>query len=444
MKIPVSPPSWSALLQRHAADFGRIIQAKIGPEVEGVYEHWDHLRHLKPPAGLDSEQWWLGIKLARQSISRELPLKDKNGRPLRIALSDSMLSRLHFIDREAAGSIQGLDRVDAPEARGRYLIRSLVEEAMTSSQLEGASTTRQVAKEMLVSGRLPRDRSEQMIWNNYKAMHQLARWRDKPLTPDIIFSIHRALMVDALDDASAAGRLRSADELIEVVDRDGGTILHVSPPSGELEQRMQALCDFANADSSNGFLHPVIRAIALHFQIGYDHPFVDGNGRTARALFYWSMLRSGYWLTEYLSISSVLKRAPSQYNRAYLLTETDESDLGYFISHQLNVICKAVDGLRDYLARKSREQRQVESLLRPDSALALRLNYRQRALLLHALRQPESIYRIAEHQHKHQVTYQTARTDLLGIASEGLFEQQRHGRLFVFVPVPDLAKRLGQ
>lgn len=444
MKIPVSPPSWAALLQRHVTDLDVIIQAQIGPEVGGVYEHWDHLRHLRPPQTLDSEQWWLGIKLARQSISRELPLKDKSGRPLRIAITDSMLSRLHFIDREAAGSIQALDRVDAPDARERYLIRSLVEEAMTSSQLEGASTTRQVAKEMLVSGRMPRDRSEQMIWNNYKAMRQLARWRDKPLTPDVIFAMHSVLTADALDDPTAAGRLRRSDELIEIVDRDGGTILHVPPPSGELALRMQALCDFANGDDSIGFLHPVIRAIALHFQIGYDHPFVDGNGRTARALFYWSMLRSDYWLTEYLSISSVLKKAPAQYNRAYLYTETDESDLGYFISHQLDAICKAVDGLREYLARKSREQRQVESLLRPDSALALRLNHRQRALLLHALRNPDSIYRIAEHQRKHQVTYQTARTDLLGLAGEGLVHQRRHGRLFAFEPVTDLAARLGQ
>lgn len=442
MKVPMSPPSVVSLLNRHAGNLEAILSADIGPEVDGVYDHWDHLRHLTPPAGLTTESWWLGIKLARQPIQRELPLRDRK-QPLSIAVTDSMLRRLHFIDRQAAGAIQGLDRVDNPQNRGRYLIRSLVEEAMTSSQLEGASTTRQVAKAMLSSGRQPRDRSEQMIFNNYQAMRELARWRERPLTPDAIFAMHRVLTMDALDDPTAAGRLRRADEPIEIIDRDGGTVLHRPPPAHELEARMDALCAFANAGDDDGnFVHPVIRAIALHFQIGYDHPFVDGNGRTARALFYWSMLRSGYWLTEYLSISSVLKSAPAQYNRSFLYTETDAADLGYFVSHQLAVIEKAVEGLHGYLARKTREQRQAESLLDSASPLAARLNHRQRALLRHALRNPGQSYRIARHQQAHTVTYQTARSDLLGLAEAGLVRQHKVGKAFVFEPEPDLEERL--
>jgi Fic family protein len=186
----------------------------------------------------------------------------------------------------------------------------------------------------------------------------------------------------------------------------------------------------------------VIRAIALHFQIGYDHPFVDGNGRTARALFYWSMLRSGYWLTEYLSISAALKRAPAQYSRAYLHTETDDSDRGYFVCHQLATIEKAVDGLREYVARKTKDHRAAEKLLKPGSRLGTRLNHRQRELLLHALRNPDDVYSIAEHQHSHQVTYQTARSDLLGLVEEGLMRQETRRRAFIFSPVADLEKRL--
>lgn len=442
MKLPVSPPPLSKLLNEHSRDLGSILKAGVGPEVDGIYEHWDHLRHLTPPAGLTSEAWWLGIKLARQPIYRKLPLRDKQ-EPLRIAVTDCMLRRLHFIDREAAGAIQGLDRVENAPSRARYLIRSLVEEAMTSSQLEGASTTRQVAKAMLNSGRQPRDRSEQMIYNNYQAMRELARWRERPLTPDAIFAMHRVLTTDALDDPSAAGRFRREDEAIEIVDRDGGTVLHRPPPAHELQARMAALCAFANAgDDDANFVHPVIRAIALHFQIGYDHPFVDGNGRTARALFYWSMLRSGYWLTEYLSISSVLKSAPAQYNRAFLYTETDDADLGYFVNHQLTVIEKAVEGLHGYLARKTGEQRQAETLLASSSPLAARLNHRQRELLLNALREPGRQYRIAGHQQAHRVTYQTARTDLLNLANAGLMNLQKLGNAFVFEGAPDVAERL--
>ncbi|GAA0711291.1 Fic family protein [Dokdonella soli] len=441
MKLPVAPPAFDHLLKKFSGSLDTILGRRIGPEVDGVYEPWDHLRHLEPPGGLLTEQWWLAIKLARIPIFRDLPLRDGLGRPILLAVTDSMLRRLHFIDREAAGAIKGLDRADGPGDRERYLFRSLVEEAMTSSQLEGASTTRQVAKEMLDSGRQPRDRSERMIYNNFQVMQQLRRWREQPLTPKSIFEMHRVLTSDAIDEADAAGRFRRADEQIQVINTDG-KVLHQPPPADELPARLDALCAFANEADKEDFLHPVLRAIALHFQVGYDHPFVDGNGRTARALFYWSMLRSGYWLTEYLSISSVLKRAPAKYARAYLHTETDESDLGYFVSHQLGVICQAVEGLQGYLARKATEQRQAASLLRPDSALAIRLNHRQRELLLHAVRHAGAIYRIAEHRSTHQVTYQTARTDLLGLVAEGLLRQRKQGKAFAFVTPPDLAKRL--
>jgi Fic family protein len=441
MKIPVTPPPFDALLKKFAGELDEVLRLRLGPEVEGLYEHWDHLRHLQPPAGLDVEQWWLAIKFARISAYRPLPLREKSGQPLQLAISDSMLRQLHYLDREAAGSIEGLDRAGNASDRERYLFRSLIEEAMTSSQLEGASTTRLVAKEMLASGRQPRDRSERMIYNNFQAMQQLQRWRQQALTPAAIFEMHRVLTEDAIDQPDAAGRFRRADEQIQVIDAEG-RVLHQPPPAAELPARMDALCAFANDTAAASFLHPVIRAIALHFQIGYDHPFVDGNGRTARALFYWSMLRSGYWLTEYLSISSVLKKAPAQYTRAYLLTETDDFDLGYFICHQLDAICQAVDGLRGYLARKGNEQRQAANLLRPDSALATRLNHRQRELLLHAVRHPGAIYRIAEHQRTHQVTYATARADLLRLADEGLLQQRRQGKAFLFVAASDLARRL--
>lgn len=445
MKLPVPAPQLADLLGRQDITLGDIVGGGIGPEVDGVYEHWDHIRHLAAPRGLSHEAWWAGIKLARSALARHLPLTDKHGTPFSVAITSTMLRQLHFLDREAAGVILGADQDDDASVRRRHLARSLIEEAMTSSQLEGASTTRRIAKEMLATGRAPRDRSEQMIFNNYETMQSLGDLRDRPLTPAMVLEIHRRLMRDALDDPDEAGRLRTAADNIIVQDRGDPTIvLHEPPAALELPARLQALCDFANDHNDGDFLHPIVRAIAIHFQIGYDHPFCDGNGRTARALYYWSMLRSGYWLSEYVSISSVLKRAPGKYITAYLHTESDGADLGYFVAHQLDVIIQAVNGLRAYLARKGRERRQAETLLRPASRLGARLNHRQRALLLDAVRQPDNVYTIAGHQAAQRVTYATARADLLGLVKLKLFGKRKQGKAFVFRAVPDLAQRLEQ
>lgn len=443
MKLPVKAPQLSDFLGQDSARMAALLRRGIGPEVNGVYEHWDHVRHLTPPAGLDAESWWAGIKLARAGLERPIPLSDKQGQAFTVSLTGNMQRQLHFLDREAAGAIQASGLVDEDTTRKRYLMRSLIEEAMTSSQLEGASTTRQIAKEMLSTGRTPRDRSEQMIHNNYAMMQSLRRRQERALSIDLILEIHRELMHEAMDDPSQAGRLRTAEDNIVVQDRlDPTIVLHVPPRAVELPERLQALCDFANAKDEGEFLHPIVRAIAIHFQIGYDHPFCDGNGRAARALFYWSMLRSGYWLSEYISISSVLRRAPAPYIRSYLHSESDGTDMTYFVAHQLDVIIDAVEGLRGYLARKGEERSQAESLLRPGSPLGAKLNHRQRALLLHAIRNPGSVYGIAGHQAAHRVTYPTARSDLLGLAGLGLLDQHRSGKAFVFTPAGDMAKRL--
>jgi len=441
MKLPVPAPQMKDLVGDLQLE--DIFGHPVRPEVEGIYEHWDHLRHLKPPKGLSSLAWWAAIKMARLSMAKVLPLQDKNGQNFSVSITSTMQRRLHFLDKEAAGAIVGADMVDDESTRKKYLIRSLIEEAMTSSQLEGASTTRQIAKEMLSTGRAPRDRSEQMIYNNYAMMQSLRPLRDKPLTIDAIFQMHRMLMRDAIDEPDQAGRFRRADDNVVVQDRGDPTIIpHIPPPAEELPARIQALCDFANDQSDDDFLHPIVRAIAIHFQIGYDHPFCDGNGRTARALFYLSMLKSGYWLTEYLSISSVLKKAPSKYVTSYLYTESDGADMSYFVAHQLCVIEESVNSLRAYLARKEKERRQAERLLRPGSPLGAQLNHRQRALLLHAIRHSDSLYEIAGHQAAHRVSYPTARADLLGLAELGFLSKRQNGKSFLFVPASDIAKRL--
>jgi Fic family protein len=244
-------------------------------------------------------------------------------------------------------------------------------------------------------------------------------------------------MERTLEDRTAAGRFRRADEK-RVVGDDFGEIYHEPPPAGELDERLEAMCEFANAKTPGFFVHPVLRSIILHFWLAYDHPFVDGNGRTARALFYWSMLGHGYWLFEFISISSILRKAPIQYGRSFLYTETDDNDLTYFIVAQTKVIRRAIDELHAYIDGKTAEVREMESHVR---ALDL-FNHRQVELIRHALKHPHQQYTIAGHQKSHNVVYQTARTDLLDLRKRGVFDWKKRGRQMVFVAPGDLAQRL--
>jgi Fic family protein len=281
-----------------------------------------------------------------------------------------------------------------------------------------------------------------MIFNNYRAMQFIREIAEEEMTPGIILELHRILVDQTLDDTSAVGRLRREEDDIHVVDTRDSEVLHTPPEAKELKKRLAILCNFANDRNSEPFMHPAIRAIILHFMLAYDHPFTDGNGRTARALFYWSMLNQKYTMTEYISISRILKSAPSDYARAYLYTETDDGDVTYFIVHQLGVMLRAFDDLTKYLVKKTGEVQEIEGMIRRSPVLRDRLNHRQIALLGHGLRHANAVYRIEGHRQSHNVTYDTARTDLLELAELGLLDKSRVGKAFVFISPANLAERL--
>jgi Fic family protein len=439
MRYPQIPPKFIELMaeMKQPEQLHKIFAGLKEVKTQMEYWHWDELKHRPTPAGLNHREWWLMQKIARMDRLKGIPLKDKEQSPFVFSLPEQMMEALHQIDLGAGGQVGLAEPITNPQTRDRYLMSSLIEESITSSQLEGAVTTRAVAKEMIRTGRKPNDASEQMILNNYRTMQQIREWKSEKLTPVLVLKIHAMVTENTMDDPTAAGRLRRADEKIRVED-ENGEIFHVPPAAEELEARMIAMCAFANGETPGFFIHPAVRAMILHFWLAYDHPFVDGNGRTARALFYWAMLHRDYWLFEFISISNILLKAPTQYYRSFLYTETDDNDLTYFLIVQSQVIQKAIAELHAYIQRKTREAREAEAQLQ---ALDL-FNHRQTALLRHALKNPGQRYTFTSHQTSHQISYQSARNDLMIMAESGLLRQRKKGKQMIFIAPADLSDRL--
>jgi Fic family protein len=446
MRLPLKPPPYENLFEKVATAseptrLATILHSAPGPAPGDRYLHWDELRYRNPPDDLTVQEWWLQLKLARKQLYRDLPLGDQDGKCFVYAPFDLLFQALHQIDRDAAGSIAGPQPILDSTTKDTYYVKSLFEEAITSSQLEGAATTRRDAKRMLQERRPPRTRHEQMIYNNYQAMRFIREVKNQPLNENIILELQRVLTTDTLDDPSAEGRFRQPRDEVKVYDEEN-QLLFDPPPASMLKERMATLYDFANQENHPVFLHPVIRAILLHFWLAYEHPFTDGDGRTARALFYWSMARQQYGLMEYISISSILRRAPSRYARSFIYTETDDNDLTYFILYQLQVIQHAIATLQRDLQKRMDQIHETELLLRDRRLLFRSLNHRQLDLLNHGLRHPGTVYSIETHRNSNNITYQTARTDLLKLAELGLLDHFKRGRKFYFKLPTDLLRKI--
>lgn len=370
---------------------------KMADEFDREHYHWQEVYYHTPDKET-AEAVWSIMKLSRELSASRL---DLCGRRFVYNLTPGMLEDLHYIDRDAAGRIEA--RLSGKADAQRYLVSSLMEEAIASSQIEGASTTRKVAKKMLRSRTAPKDLSERMILNNYLAMEDMGRWKELPLTPALIMEMHKVLTDSTLRDGSDwEGRFRESDDIVVGDPLDEDKVYHVPPPSEGVPGLIDALCAFANDDSAP--MHPVLKAIVLHYMIGYIHPFVDGNGRTARCLFYWYSMKKGYWLLEYTSISAIIKKSRGKYGEAYQFTESDSNDLTYFMKYNLGCIRRSIDSLTSYLDRKSKEQRAAVEMIDRDADLNL-----VEASIVKELLREGGIISVYDVQSEYHLAYESAR-----------------------------------
>ena len=285
MRLPQQPPDWMSHFRSGKSEtFRLLVQSQVESFVRSAndrYLHWDKLRFQRLPEGVPSELAWAAVQMSRRPQRQELPVQTFAGQRLAYWLPPQHLEWVSTIDQQAGGFIGSRRAESLPDDNEHYLFNSLMEEAIASSQLEGACTTREIGKELLRTGRQPRNDAEKMIRNNYRAILEIRELKKEKLTPALLCHLQGGLTDGTLKNPDAAGRFRHPDEPINVADVMTGDVIYTPPPAETVEDRIREVCEFANVRSSP-FMHPVVKAMALHFSIGFIHPFVDGNGRTAR------------------------------------------------------------------------------------------------------------------------------------------------------------------
>lgn len=436
MKKPEPPPAAEKRITDKILDF--IGEPDFQEQIKisnDRYLYWDKFKYRPMPKGLKPETAWSYLKLVRRSQRRWLPITDAQGSNFSYWLPDVCQRNLHIIDTKAAGSISVAPDGLTPTNRAQYLVSSLMEEAIASSMIEGASTTRKRARELLRTGRKPQDRAEQMVLNNYTTIRNLKKLSRQKLTPEVLFQLQTSLTRNTLEYPEDAGRYRTHEDNIVV--QDHGVTLHIPPPAETMPAQVERLCKFANNDCEP-FIHPVVKGILLHFWLAFLHPYVDGNGRTARAVFYWYMLSRDYWLFEFLSISQAILKGRSGYDKSYLYSEIDDLDATYFVHYNLEMIVESLQKLYKFLNRKQREQEKLAAVLSELSGL----NHRQQSILKRAISDTEATYTIMSHKRSHDIAYATARSDLQNLEERGLLIRDKVGRKAVFRVPPDLSERL--
>ena len=403
---------------------------------EPRYIYWDKFKFkFTSDEELTVEEKWYLIRQIRNLSSSEVPVKSEPGPFFKWTRLSCVDEHLHKVDMFAGGRLFNKSSILLPTKRNTLLSRGIIEEAIASSQLEGAHTTRKAAKEFLFNKRAPRNESEYMILNNYKTINAIAEeYKNQNLSRDLLFEIH-AMLTDNTVDKSEQHRFRKNSDEIIVQGQIGSEeyITHVPPSENFVNEQIDKLIDYAN-DVDHKFIHPVIKAIVLHFWIGYLHPFTDGNGRLARALFYWYLLKKGYWTFMYLPISTIIRKAPIQYAMAYIYSEQDNLDFTYFYDFHISKIIQAIKEFENYIDTKVDEKKSIDILL--DKKFSL--NDRQKQLIHYLISEASPSASVASHSLLHNISRQTATRDFKLLEKKNLIYSKRSGKYIKYFPTEKL------
>lgn len=401
-----------------------VIEKDIGPLMQSTsqpyYIYWDKFKFKKITEQYTHEELWAAVKMARRIQSKRSVIKAEKGEYFTRFNLPTLDEFFHEVDLNTGGNLFAPVKDMDEKNKFRFISRGIVEEAIASSQLEGANTTRQIAKQFLREGRKPRNEAEHMILNNYNAMAAIEQeYKKRELDLNMLFELHSTIVKNTVLKEEQ-GRFRTDEDRIVVSDEK--FIYHIPPKMAFVETEINRLIEFANDKMVTlDFIHPVLKAIKIHFWIGYLHPFTNGNGRLARLLFYWYLLRKGYWAFAYLPISTIIKRSPVQYRKAYIYSEQDELDLTYFIDYHIRKIKLAVKDFQGYLERKSLENKRMNSLAKK----TYHLNDRQIQLLQYYYKNKEEYTNPKTHMKIYQISKKTAINDLKELKRLGFVVSQK-------------------
>lgn len=429
------PEIWNEIITKEKDNFRDYVEISHSADEKGRYIPYDKFQYTVP-RHLNKDLAWKIVKSNRLSKRINLFKFGDDETIGNFILTPNIQKALSETDRNTTTAVlQWMTKNIGEEHYLKYLLEDLIEdESISSSQLEGAATTTLDAKRMLKKKRGPRTNDEKMVIGNFNMMSYVWENRNKPLTIEFIKKLHIKGVGGINDKEYSPGQFRIETDKVVVVNYDN-EIVHSPPKATDIEKRLQIIIDWANSchDDANGknYIHPLIKAIILHFCIGYEHPFKDGNGRVARALFYWFMFKNNYSAFRYIAISTLIKSAPMQYGMAYVRSETDDMDLTYFIEHQCRIVIRGINKFKETYEEAIINMQKFDQWMW-ESGLLKKLNDKQRVLLNVAKSKITNNFTATSVSNMLGCSYNTAAKNLQALVELKIFKVRKNKRETVY------------
>lgn len=392
---------------------------------------WEEFLSFRMPLSMSPLAMWdLLLRMSRY-CGIELPIPDLENQ-----------EHWYFRTYELTDTIQKVTHacgVDSPlynsmmkRDNQHFLMNVRMADTIAAARLDGIDIPETVASGLAVLGKAPRTPIEQLISNTLAVTNDLSIFVDLPFTRELCFDLYNLLTCNVnLDELAISERIPLGTGLFEWED---------ALCEQYAERQLDCVLAWANHYTGNKYDHYVLRALLIPDSFRFYRPFKLFSYQIGRILSYIYALKHNLPVFCVLPASCVklnwdkgLICPPAvSFDRPTFedLRRRSPGNLTCLQTLVSQLMLIALHTVEHYVFNWENRDIQMQEILKKDKDI----NYRQRSILVRALRKPEAEFTINYHKKHHDIAYPTARADFLELVEKGYLVQCKRGKAFVFRP----------
>lgn len=232
---------------------------------------------------------------------------------------------------------------------------AIVHSAHSSTAIEGNRLSLEQVSE-LAQGRevMATRKDKQEVLNYLKVLETVGRLTDgENITENNLLAIHKALTQDTLDDESDSGAYRN--QYVVVANRITREVIFRPPRNEGVPALVRNLIGWLNSSSAKT-IDPVIEAGIAHYEFVRIHPFVDGNGRTARVLATLILYLRGFDLKQFFCLDDFYDSDRQAYYQALQKVDPKTLDTTAWLEYFVEGVKVSIATVKERIIRLSSER----------------------------------------------------------------------------------------
>jgi len=222
---------------------------------------------------------------------------------------------------------------------------ALLQSAHSSTAIEGNPLSLEEVTD-LAAGRdiMVRRRDRQEVLNYLEALEKVPDFSKKvPFPSEDILKIHKTVTKETLDDPRDEGVFRKRQ--VQVVNRATSEVIFMPPPTAEVLGLTNAFLEWFNSPRVEE-VEPVIQAGITHYEMVRIHPFIDGNGRTARIMATLVLYKRGFDVKRFFALDDYYDQDRPAYYGALRRIDPSTTDLTDWLEYFSNGVAVSIEAVK--------------------------------------------------------------------------------------------------